>query len=106
MLPRLDSILLGGQTVGIVAHGMKHVESLQALEAGIYVGSYVAEGMTYVKTGTRRVGKHVEHVIFRPRRVYFGTIGIIVAPILLPARFYISVIVVHIYVFVLCCSVI
>lgn len=51
--------------------------------------------MTDVQTGTRRVRKHVEYIILGLRPVYFGPVSLVVAPVLLPAAFYISVIIFH-----------
>ncbi|CDC24623.1 unknown [Prevotella sp. CAG:386] len=49
MLTGLDGILLGWQTVCVVTHWVKHVESVQALVAGIDVAGYIAQGMAYMQ---------------------------------------------------------
>src|SRR5271166_3103027 len=64
MLAGLDRVLLGGQTKGVPAHGMEHVQAPRALVAGQHVGGGVALGMAHMKANTGRVGKHVENVEF------------------------------------------
>ncbi len=95
MLSRLYGILLGRQAVGVVAHRVKHVESAQAFVTRIYVAGYVAQRMTHMQACARRVGEHVEYIEFRTRRVLAHTVYLLVAPILLQARFYLLRIVVH-----------
>ena len=52
VLPGLYGILLGRQSVSVIAHRMENIETLQTLEAAVYVGSYVAQGMPDVKSRT------------------------------------------------------
>ena len=63
MLARLNSILFGGKTIGIVTHGVQHVEAVQALVACVDVRGDVAEGVSHVKTRTRGVGEHIQYVV-------------------------------------------
>ena len=66
-------VLFGGQAEGIPADWVEHVKALGSLVAGDDVGGGVAFRMADVQTRPRRVGEHVEHVVFRLRRVVFGT---------------------------------
>ena len=50
VLSGLNGILFGGKAVGIIAHGVKDVESFQAFVACVDVGGDVAERMTDMKS--------------------------------------------------------
>ena len=63
MLAGFDGVLLGGQTEGVVAHGVEHVEALHPLVAADDVGGGVALGVADMQARTAGVGKHVEHVV-------------------------------------------
>ena len=95
MLARLDSILLSGQTIGVIAHGMQHVKAFQAFVARIYVAGNIAQGVSHVQSCSRRIGEHVEHVEFRAVMVYFAFVGVIVTPVLLPLFLYLFIVIVH-----------
>ncbi len=99
MLSGLDGILFGRQTISVISHRMKHVEALQTLVSRINVTRYVTQRMAYMETGTRRIGKHVKHIEFLFRLVYFTSVGFIFAPALLPAAFYIFMIIFHLMIF-------
>ena len=43
MLSCLNGILLGRESIGIIAHRVEHVVALQTLEACIYIGCYISE---------------------------------------------------------------
>jgi hypothetical protein len=62
-------VLLGGQAEGVPANRVEHVKTLGAFVARDDVGAGVALGVADVQTRAARVGKHVEHVVFRLRRV-------------------------------------
>ena len=66
VLPRLDGILLGRQSIAVVAHGVEHIEALQPFVAGIDVAGNVAEGVTHMQSRTTGIGEHVQHVVLRP----------------------------------------
>ncbi len=95
MLACLDGVLLGGKSVGVVAHGMKHVETLLALVAGVDVAGDVSERMPHVKSRSGRVGEHVEHIEFLARRVLRHFVYFVVTPVFLPASFDFFMIVFH-----------
>ena len=52
MLTGLDGILLGGKTISVIAHRMKHIEALLTLEAGVDIACYISQGVTYMKSRT------------------------------------------------------
>ncbi len=95
MLPSLYGILLGGQTISVVAHGVEHVESLEALVARVDVGGYIAKGMPHVQSCARWVRKHVEHIIFWFFRVFRHLVGLIIDPLFLPFLLNLPEIVIH-----------
>ena len=95
MLARLYGVLLGGQAVGVVAHGVQHVVAAQPLVASIDVAGDVSQRVSHVESGTRWVGKHVQNIVVRPVAVVRHTVHLMLPPVLLPPRFYLSEIVFH-----------
>ena len=69
VLAGFDSVLLGGQAEGIVAHRMEDVEAPHAFVAPDDIGGGVPFRVTDVQAGTARIGKHVQHVVFRLGRI-------------------------------------
>ena len=65
VLSGLNGILLSRQPIGVVAHGVEHIVAAQTTIACIDIGSDVAQRVTDVQAGARRVGKHVEDVKLR-----------------------------------------
>ena len=96
VLSRLDGVLLGRQAVGIVAHGVEHIESLLAFVACIDVACDVSERVAHMQAGAGGVGKHIEHIELGPFRVFRHLVGLLVYPSLLPFLFNFSEIVFHI----------
>ena len=96
VLPRLDGILLGGQTVGIIAHRVEHVEPAKTLVACIYIRSYVAEGVSHVQSRPRRIGKHVEDIELPARPVFGHLVCLVLDPTLSPLLFYLPEVIFHI----------
>ena len=96
MLTCLDGVLLCRQAEGIIAHGMKDIEALESLVAGVDVACYIAQGMSHVQTCSRRVGKHVEHIVLRLGFVFRYLVGTFSGPAFLPLAFYFFEIVFHI----------
>ena len=84
VLPRLYGILLGGQPVGVVAHGVQHVEAFQAFVAAVDVGGDVAQRMPHVQPRARGVGEHVQHVILGAVGAYAGLVRTMLLPVALP----------------------
>ena len=66
VLARLHGVLLGGQTEGVVAHGVQHVVARHPQVAGVDVGADVAERVADVQPHAGRIGEHVEHVALGP----------------------------------------
>ena len=102
VLTRLDSILLGGQTKGVVTHRVQNVETAQTLVARIDIRGDVAQRVTYVQTCARRIGEHIEDIEFGARRIDLHFVGTALAPLFLPFGFDGSKIVFHnlLYIFV------
>src|SRR5205823_2313215 len=92
MLAGLDRVLLGGQAERVPAHRMQHVETAHPLEARDDVGGRVALGMADMQPRAARIGEHIEHVIFWPRRIEIQLArirrvkGLLLLPARLPAR--------------------
>ena len=95
VLPGLYGILLSRQSIRVISHWMKHIEALQTLESRVYVTCDVAQRVTHMQSRSRRIGKHIEHIEFRARSIYFGLVGVVFSPILLPALFYFFIIIFH-----------
>ena len=69
MLAGLDRVLLGGQPERIVAHRVQHIEAVHPLVAADDVGGGVALRVADMESRAARVGKHVEHIVFRLGRI-------------------------------------
>ena len=96
MLSGLDGILFGGQSVGIIAHGVQHIETLQTLEACIDITGDIAEWMAHMQARTAGVREHVEHIEFLFVLVFGNLIRLVLHPALLPFLLDFSEIVFHI----------
>ena len=97
VLSSLDGILLCGQSVGIIAHGVQYIEALQTLIAGINVRCDVAEGVAHMQACSRGVGKHIQHIELRTLRVLCHLVGLLRHPTLAPLLFYFSKIIFHVF---------
>ena len=75
--------VLGRQAEGVPAHGMQHVEAAGALVAGDHVALGVVAHVAHVDA-PRRIGEHLEHVVFGPRLIHAGAEGLALLPGLLP----------------------
>ena len=95
MLTRLDGILLGGQAVGIIAHGVQNVKTLLAFVARIDIAGDVAQRMAHMQARSRRIWEHVEHVEFLLLLVFYYAIGAVLDPSLLPFFLNVSEIILH-----------
>ena len=80
----LHGVLLGGQTKGIPADGVEDIEASGAFITGDDIGRGVALGVADVEARAGRIRKHVEHVVFRLRRVLLGLGGEVFLPERLP----------------------
>src|SRR5208283_4288893 len=80
-------MLLGGQAKRIPADRMKHIEAPGPLVAGHDVRRCVTLRMPNMQAGAGRIGKHVEHIVFRPRRVVQRPERLICLPEGLPMGF-------------------
>ena len=96
VLSGLDGILLGGQSVGVIPHGIQHVEALQSFVARIDVRGDVAQRVSHVQSRPAGVGEHVEDVIFRFAFIFLHAIGLVVHPPFLPFLFNFPEIIFHI----------
>ena len=95
MLSCLNGILLGRESVGIVAHRVEHVVALKSLEACVDVGCYVSKRVAHMQTGARRIGEHVEYVELLFLLVLSGVVGLVLNPLGLPFLLDFSEIVFH-----------
>ena len=60
--------VLGRQAERVPAHRMQHVEALRALVARDHVAERVVAHVAHVDAA-RRIGEHLEHVVFGPGRI-------------------------------------
>ena len=88
MLSCLDGVLLGRQSVGIVAHWVEDVEALQTLIAGIDVACDVTKRMTDMQTCAAGVGEHVENVELLSALVLNDFVCLAFRPKAVPFLFY------------------
>ena len=95
MLASLYSILLCRQTVCVISHWVKHVESLLTLVACIDVACDIAKRVSYVKSCSGRVGEHVENIEFLAFFVLCNFVGLVFDPFLLPSFLDVSKVVFH-----------
>ena len=89
-LGRVHAALHGGvfgrHAKGVPAHGMEHVEALGAFGARHNIPHRVVAHMPHMDAA-RRVGEHLQHVVFRTRRRLVGHKELAVVPDLLPVLF-------------------
>ena len=96
MVAGIHSVLLRGQTEGVIAHGMQNIEALHTLHAGHDVGSGIAFGMTCVQTNTGRIREHIQNVVLRLGEIpHIGSEGVVFLPIFMPLLFNGGKIVIH-----------
>ena len=100
VLTRLDGVLFGRQSVGIIAHRVEHIEALQPLVACIDVAGDVAQGMADVQSRTAGIGEHVEDIELLAALVLGYLICLAFRPEAVPLLFNLSEIVFfcHIYI--------
>ena len=82
----LDGGVLGGQTEGVEAHGVKHVVALHPLETGADVGGRHGVPVADVQVA-RGVGEHGQGVPLGAGRVLTDLVELILRPLLLPLLF-------------------
>ena len=91
-----NGVLLGGQTEGVIAHGVQHVVALHPLHPGHDVRSRVTLGMARVQTHAGRVREHIQHIILGLGEIPDIRVeGVVFLPVLVPFSFNSSKIVVH-----------
>ena len=95
MLPRLYGVLLCGQAVSVISHGIQDIETLQTFVTGINVRSDVSQRMSHMQTCAAGVGEHVQYIIFLLCFVFRHLVGFIFYPSFLPFLFNLSEIVFH-----------
>ena len=70
---------LGRQAERVPAHRVEHVEALRALEPGHHVAKRIVAHMAHMDA-PRRIGEHLEHVVFGPRAVDLGAEDLALLP--------------------------
>src|SRR5579872_1017977 len=65
MRSRPDRELLSGQAETIPSHRMEDIEPSLALIPGKDIGTCVSGHMAHMESRSRRIGEHIEDVIFR-----------------------------------------
>ena len=79
----LDGRVFCGQTEGVPAHGVQHVETAHALHAGHHIANRVVAHVAHVHRAAG-VRQHFQNVVFRFRRIGFGLEHTFLGPALLP----------------------
>ncbi len=86
----MDLVLHGGifgrHAEGVPAHRMKHIIAAGALVAGHDIAHGIVAHMAHMDAA-RRIGEHLEHVIFVARIVVVGFENLALVPFRLPAGF-------------------
>ena len=82
----LERSVLGRKPERVPAHRVQHVEAHGALVAGDHVAHRVVAHVAHVDA-PRRIGEHLQHVVFRARVVVAGLEDVPLVPDLLPANF-------------------
>ena len=80
----VDRRVFGRHAEGVPAHRMQHGVTHGPLEARHHVAHRVIAHMPHMDA-PRRVGEHLEDVVFRPGIVVFGGVNALLVPQLLPA---------------------
>ena len=80
----VDGGVFGRHAEGIPAHRVQHGVAHGALEARDHVAHRVVAHVPHVDA-PRRIGEHLEHVVFRPRVVVLGGEDAALGPDFLPA---------------------
>ena len=79
----LDGGVLRRQAEGVPAHRMQHVEAARLLVARHHIAQRVVADMAHMDA-PRRVGEHLQHVIFRPGGVFGHVEAALLRPDALP----------------------
>ena len=82
----LDRSVLRRHAKGVKAHRVQHIAALHLLEARDDVADRIIAHMTHVQIA-RRVGEHLQHIIFRLRAIDLRLVDVILLPLLLPLFF-------------------
>ncbi len=94
VLAGLNRVLFGRQTVGVEPHGVQDVEAVEPFVTRVDVARDVAQRMADMQARARRVGEHVQYIVFGLGRRLFGLEGLVFVPIRLPTLFDVSEIVI------------
>ncbi|OPZ01975.1 MAG: hypothetical protein BWZ11_01279 [Bacteroidetes bacterium ADurb.BinA395] len=96
MLACLNGILFCRQSESIKAHWMEYIKTFQSFVTAVNIRCNVTERMADMQPCSRRIGKHIQYIIFGFAWVFNGFINLIVFPICLPFSLYFSEIVLHV----------
>ena len=97
MLSCLDGILLGWESVCVVTHRVKYIETLKTFETCEDIRCDITERMSHMQSCTRWVREHVKHIEFLLVLILNYAIGLVLLPSLLPLLFNLVKIVCHIF---------
>ena len=82
----LDRRILGGHAKGIEPHRVQHIVSFHRAEARDHISDRIVADMPHVEF-SRRIWKHLKHVILRFRIVLLRAAAVLCLPDFLPLRF-------------------
>ena len=82
----LDGGIFRRQAEGVPAHGMQDIEALGLLEAGHHVAQGIVAHMPHMDAA-RRIGEHLQDIIFGAGVVFAGQEALTLFPDLLPFGF-------------------
>ncbi len=78
-----DGRVFGGHAEGVPAHRVEHVKPPEPLVAGHHISDGVVSHVAHVDLA-RRIGKHLQQVVFFPARVFFDLEQVLLLPDGLP----------------------
>ena len=95
VLTRLNSILFGRKSVGIITHRIQNIEALQPLVASIDIAGDISQGMTNMQSCSRRIREHVQNIELLFTFVFRNLVGLHFHPPFLPFLFNLFEVVFH-----------
>ena len=77
---------------------MEDIEAAVSLVTAEDIACNIAQGMSHVQSRSRRIRKHIQHIVFWTRGILNGPVGLVFHPPGLPFGFYFSEIIVSVHI--------
>src|SRR5262249_45098589 len=82
----LNRIIFGWRAERVPTHRMEHIETLEPLVPRPAIRQDITAPVSYVQSGTRRVRKHIETIIFRAWIIVLRLVNTLRSPVFAPLR--------------------